>query len=63
MYFNLKAWKFNKNSKLFIKVNKALSKKYSTSRTQFVIFVTPEVIESAANGATDIDRKFRKRSR
>lgn len=39
------------------------SKKYSTSRTQFVIFVTPEVIESAANGATDIERKFRKRSR
>ncbi|MGZ3788323.1 MAG: pilus assembly protein N-terminal domain-containing protein [Bacteriovorax sp.] len=39
------------------------SKKYSTSRTQFVIFVTPEVIESAANGATEIERKFRKRSR
>jgi pilus assembly protein CpaC len=39
------------------------SKKYSTSRTQFVIFVTPEIIESAATGATDIERKFRKRSR
>lgn len=39
------------------------SKKYSTSRTQFVMFVTPEIIESAANGATDIERKFRKRSR
>lgn len=39
------------------------SKKYSTSRTQFVIFVTPEIIESAASGAQDIERKFRKRSR
>lgn len=39
------------------------SKKYSTSRTQFVMFVTPEVIESAATGATEIERKFRKRSR
>ena len=39
------------------------SKKYSTSRTQFVIFVTPEVIESAASGGADIERKFRKRSR
>ena len=34
------------------------SKKYSTSRTQFVIFVTPEVIESASSGATEIERKF-----
>ncbi|MBC7539579.1 MAG: pilus assembly protein N-terminal domain-containing protein [Bacteriovorax sp.] len=39
------------------------SKKYSTSRTQFVMFVTPELIESAATGASDIERKFRKRSR
>ena len=39
------------------------SKKYSTSRTQFVIFVTPEVIDSASNGAIEIERKFRKRSR
>ncbi|RPJ75220.1 MAG: hypothetical protein EHM20_09305, partial [Alphaproteobacteria bacterium] len=39
------------------------SKKYSTSRTQFVMFVTPEIIESAANGASEIERKFRKRSR
>lgn len=39
------------------------SKKYSTSRTQFVIFVTPELIESAASGSTEIERKFRKRSR
>ncbi|MBY0415771.1 MAG: pilus assembly protein N-terminal domain-containing protein [Bdellovibrionales bacterium] len=39
------------------------SKKYSTNRSQFVIFVTPEIIESAATGAQDIERKFRKRSR
>ncbi len=39
------------------------SKKYSTSRSQFVIFVTPEIIESASSGASDIERKFRKRSR
>lgn len=39
------------------------SKKYSTNRSQFVIFVTPKIIESAANGAQDIERKFRKRSR
>ncbi len=39
------------------------SKHYSTNRDQFVIFVTPEVIDSAASGATDIERKFRKRSR
>ena len=39
------------------------SKKYSTNRSQFVIFVTPEIIESASTGAQDIERKFRKRSR
>ena len=39
------------------------SKRYSTNRSQFVIFVTPEVIESAATGAQEIERKFRKRSR
>ena len=39
------------------------SKKYSTNRSQFVIFVTPEIIESAATGVTDIEKKFRKRSR
>lgn len=39
------------------------SKSYSTNRSQFVIFVTPEIIESAATGASEIERKFRKRSR
>ncbi len=39
------------------------SKKYSTQRSQFVIFITPEVIESASTGSADIEKKFRKRSR
>jgi pilus assembly protein CpaC len=39
------------------------SKNYSTNRSQFVIFVTPEIIESAATGVSEIERKFRKRSR
>lgn len=39
------------------------SKNYSTNRSQFVIFVTPEIIESAGTGAQEIERKFRKRSR
>ena len=39
------------------------SKKYSTSRTQFVMFVTPELIESASSGSSEIEKKFRKRSR
>lgn len=39
------------------------SKKYTSNRTQFVIFVTPEVIESASTGTSEIERKFRKRSR
>ncbi len=39
------------------------SKKYSSNRTQFVIFVTPEIIESASTGTGEIERKFRKRSR
>jgi pilus assembly protein CpaC len=39
------------------------SKKYSTNRSQYVIFVTPKIIESAATGAQEIERKFRKRSR
>ena len=39
------------------------SKKFSTNRSQFVIFITPEIIESAAAGTQDIEKKFRKRSR
>lgn len=39
------------------------SKSYSTSKNQFVVFVTPELIESASEGSEDIKRKFRKRRR
>jgi pilus assembly protein CpaC len=39
------------------------SKNYSTNRSQFVMFVTPEIIESASTGVSEIERKFRKRSR
>jgi len=39
------------------------SKKYSTNRSQFVVFITPEIIESASTGVQDIEKKFRKRSR
>jgi pilus assembly protein CpaC len=39
------------------------SKNYSTNRSQFVVFITPEIIESAATGVSEIERKFRKRSR
>lgn len=37
------------------------SKFYSTNKSQYVIFVTPEIIESAAAGTEDIRRKFRRR--
>jgi pilus assembly protein CpaC len=39
------------------------SKKYVTSKSQYVVFVTPEIIESASTGTEDIRRKFRKRTR
>ncbi|MDO9180936.1 MAG: hypothetical protein Q7U04_00945, partial [Bacteriovorax sp.] len=39
------------------------SKSYSTNRSQFVMFITPEIIESASSGASEIEKKFRKRSR
>ncbi len=39
------------------------SKNYTTDKTQFVIFVTPEIIESASAGTTEIRKKFRKRER
>ncbi len=39
------------------------SKSYSTSKTQFVVFVTPEIIESASAGTEKIRKKFRKRQR
>lgn len=39
------------------------SKGYNTTKSQFVIFVTPELIQSAASGTEEIRRKFRKRQR
>ncbi|MAZ48721.1 MAG: hypothetical protein CME65_09160 [Halobacteriovoraceae bacterium] len=39
------------------------SKNYSTAKNQFVVFVTPEILESASKGTEEIRRKFRKRER
>ena len=39
------------------------SKKYGTTKSQFVMFVTPEILESASKGTEEIRRKFRKRER
>ena len=39
------------------------SKAFSKSKTQFVVFVTPEIVENASTGAREILRKFRKRGR
>lgn len=39
------------------------SKLYNTAKAQFVVFVTPEVIQDASGGTDDIRRKFRKRAR
>jgi pilus assembly protein CpaC len=37
------------------------SKSYSTNKSQYVVFVTPEIIESAASGTEEIRKKFRRR--
>lgn len=37
------------------------SKSYTTNKSQYVIFVTPEIIESAAAGTEEIRKKFRRR--
>lgn len=39
------------------------SKNFFTTRSQFVVFVTPEIIESASSGTEEIKRKFRQRRR
>lgn len=39
------------------------SKSYVTNKSQFVVFVTPEIIDSAATGTDAVKRKFRKRRR
>jgi pilus assembly protein CpaC len=43
--------------------NLGRGKSYSTDKAQFVVFVTPEIIESAADGTNEIRKKFRKRER
>jgi len=37
------------------------SKSYVTNKTQYVIFITPEIIESASVGTEEIRKKFRRR--
>lgn len=39
------------------------SKAYRTNRSQFVVFVTPEIIQSASEGTEEIKQKFRRRGR
>lgn len=39
------------------------SKAFANSKSQFVVFVTPEIVESASAGTEDIKRKFRRRRR
>lgn len=39
------------------------SKSYVTEKSQFVVFVTPEIVESASASTEEIRKKFRKRSR
>lgn len=39
------------------------SKSYANTKNQFVVFVTPEVIESASQGTEEIKMKFKKRQR
>jgi pilus assembly protein CpaC len=39
------------------------SKSYVSNRSQFVIFVTPEILESASQGTEEIKKKFRQRNR
>lgn len=38
-------------------------KDYSSAKSQFVVFVTPEILENASKGTEEIRRKFRKRGR
>lgn len=38
-------------------------KAYTNTKTQFVVFVTPEIVESASTSTDDIKRKFRRRRR
>ena len=39
------------------------SKSYTQTKSQFVVFITPEIIASASSGINEIKRKFRQRRR
>jgi pilus assembly protein CpaC len=39
------------------------SKEYYTERVQYVFFITPEIMESASTGTSEVERKFRKKGR
>ena len=39
------------------------SKSYLASKSQFVVFITPEIVESASTGTSEVKRKFRRRGR
>lgn len=38
-------------------------KSFANTKSQFVVFVTPEIVETASSGTDDIKRKFRRRRR
>lgn len=40
-------------------INLSRSKNFRTNKTQFVVFLTPEILESASHGSQDIMKKFR----
>lgn len=40
-------------------INLSRSKNFRTNKTQFVVFLTPEILESASQGSEDIMKKFR----
>ncbi len=39
------------------------SKALTSSKSQFVVFVTPEIIENASSATEEIKKKFRRRAR
>jgi pilus assembly protein CpaC len=39
------------------------SKSYTTKKSQFVVFITPEILDTATQGTEEIRKKFRKRER
>jgi len=39
------------------------SKRFSNNKSQFVVFITPEIITKASEGSEEVKRKFRKRGR